>query len=57
MADGIQEKIQDVLRKSTALGRLGKSEEFASCVTGVCMNSYITGEVIRLDGGQRMPHI
>jgi NAD(P)-dependent dehydrogenase (short-subunit alcohol dehydrogenase family) len=34
--------------------RMGKPEEFASLVLEIARNSYINGEVIRLDGGIRM---
>ncbi|WP_203336246.1 SDR family NAD(P)-dependent oxidoreductase [Nocardioides limicola] len=35
--------------------RLGRSEELASMVVEVATNSYMNGEVIRVDGGIRMP--
>jgi len=50
-------KAIQMMRKITALGRLGSPSEFANCVASLCMNSYITGEVIRLDGGVRVPHL
>jgi 3-oxoacyl-[acyl-carrier protein] reductase len=38
---------------STALGRLGRSEEVAGIVAFLCSDraSYITGEIINVDGG------
>jgi len=47
--------VQDSL--STAIPfpkRLGKPEEFAALVIHICENSFINGEVIRLDGALRM---
>lgn len=35
--------------------RLGRPEEFAGLVLHFCANSYLNGEVVRLDGGLRMP--
>ncbi len=35
--------------------RLGTPDEFAQLVQQICENGYINGEVIRLDGGLRMP--
>jgi len=57
MAGAINEKYLEALKKAAALERIGKPEEIAQVVTGLCMNSYITGEVIRVDGGTRFPHI
>lgn len=34
--------------------RLGRPDEYASLVLHICHNSYVNGEVIRLDGGLRM---
>ena len=35
--------------------RLGSPDEFGGLVQHICENSYLNGEVIRLDGGLRMP--
>jgi NAD(P)-dependent dehydrogenase (short-subunit alcohol dehydrogenase family) len=35
--------------------RLGLPDEFAQLVLSICENGYLNGEVIRLDGGLRMP--
>jgi NAD(P)-dependent dehydrogenase (short-subunit alcohol dehydrogenase family) len=35
--------------------RLGRPEEYAALVRGIVENSYLNGEVFRLDGGLRMP--
>ena len=57
MGNHLPKKIAETLENSAALRRLGDPEEFGQCVSGICMNSYITGEIIRLDGGTRMPHL
>ena len=57
MSEKINDKYLEVLKKASALERIAKPEEIASVVTGLCMNSYITGEVIRVDGGIRFPHL
>jgi NAD(P)-dependent dehydrogenase (short-subunit alcohol dehydrogenase family) len=57
MAGGINEKYLTALKSAAALDRIGRPEEIAQAVTGLCMNSYITGEVIRVDGGTRFPHL
>ena len=36
-------------------GRLGKPSEFGQMVVDIACNSYLNGEVVRLDGGIRMP--
>jgi len=40
-------------KKITPLGRAGTPEEFAQCVMSLCMNTYMTGDIIKLDGGRR----
>lgn len=35
--------------------RLGRPEEFADLVAGLVRNPYVNGEVVRLDGGLRLP--
>eukprot|EP01017_Pseudomicrothorax_dubius_P006860 TRINITY_DN1203_c0_g2_i1.p1 TRINITY_DN1203_c0_g2~~TRINITY_DN1203_c0_g2_i1.p1 ORF type:complete len:266 (-),score=78.32 TRINITY_DN1203_c0_g2_i1:138-935(-) len=57
MAKEISPKIADFLKKSTALGRLGDPREFAQAVISAVENSYLTGTVLRLDGGVRLPHL
>jgi len=49
-------KPEDVVEdaKNTPIRRVGEPEEFAKCVTTLCMNTYLTGEIIRLDGGRRV---
>jgi len=47
----------ETLKKITALGRFGEAHEFAETCIGMIKSSYITGAVIRLDGGNRYPHL
>jgi NAD(P)-dependent dehydrogenase (short-subunit alcohol dehydrogenase family) len=35
--------------------RMGRPEEFGALVRSICENSYLNAEIIRLDGGVRMP--
>jgi NAD(P)-dependent dehydrogenase (short-subunit alcohol dehydrogenase family) len=35
--------------------RLGEADDFAQLAVAIIQNSYINGEVIRIDGGLRMP--
>ena len=37
--------------------RLGEPSEFSDAVVSIVGSSYLTGCVIRLDGGLRVPHI
>jgi 3-oxoacyl-[acyl-carrier protein] reductase len=39
--------------KSLSINRIGKPEEIASTVLSICSddNSYLTGQIIRVDGG------
>jgi NAD(P)-dependent dehydrogenase (short-subunit alcohol dehydrogenase family) len=50
------EEFRATLGKSVPFpSRLGAPEEFASMVLEICRNTYLNGEVIRLDGAIRMP--
>jgi len=46
--------VQDTLNASVPIGRMGKPEEFASLVSHIVENAYLSGEVIRMDGALRM---
>jgi len=35
--------------------RMGRPDEYANLVRTICENSYLNAEIIRLDGGVRMP--
>ncbi len=56
MGEAIPEKIVTGLKNSTALGRLGHPKEFADAMLGIITCSYLTGEILRLDGGIRLPN-
>ncbi len=52
---GMPQEVQDSLGKMVPFpSRLGKPAEFASLVRHILENSYLNGEVIRLDGAIRM---
>lgn len=55
MLMGMPQEVQDSLGNTVPFPpRLGKPEEFASLVRQIIENSYLNGEVIRLDGALRM---
>ena len=49
----LDERIGDEIVRSTSLGRLGQPEEIASAVGYLSSDeaSYITGQVLQVDGG------
>lgn len=53
MTDALNEKVKEEYNKSIPLGRFGSSEEVAqlTCFLLSSASSYITGEVIKIDGG------
>lgn len=42
---------QEQLKKNIPLGKYGKAEEVAAAVAFLAQNRYVTGEVIKVDGG------
>ena len=56
MTKDLPEEIVNQALKETVLGRIGQPEEIADVVAFLCSDSaqYITGEIIRVDGGQYM---
>ena len=51
----LPEEVQTSLGKVVPFpARLGKAQEFAALVCHIVQNSYLNGEVIRLDGALRM---
>ena len=57
MGDKLDKRFFEGFEKGSALGRLGNSVEFADMCVGVSTNTYLTGSVIRLDGGLRLGHL
>jgi hypothetical protein len=51
----MKDKIIEALKKATALHRIGNPKEFAEAVVGMATCTYLTGNVLRLDGGIRFP--
>lgn len=56
MTGELNEKVLDGIKAETPLGRAGEADEVADAVVFLSsdMSSYITGEVIRVDGGMAM---
>ncbi|TCK91625.1 NAD(P)-dependent dehydrogenase (short-subunit alcohol dehydrogenase family) [Paraburkholderia sp. BL9I2N2] len=55
MVKGMPTEVQDALGKMVPFpARLGRPEEFAGLVLHILENTYLNGEVIRLDGAIRM---
>lgn len=56
MTDELDEKVLDGIKAETPLGRAGEADEVADAVVFLSsdMSSYITGEIIRVDGGMAM---
>ncbi len=56
MMKGLPQPVQDTLSKMVPFpSRLGDPAEYAALVRHICENTYLNGEVIRLDGAIRMP--
>ena len=56
MMKGLPQPVQDTLSKMVPFpSRLGYPAEYAALVRHICENTYLNGEVIRLDGAIRMP--
>lgn len=56
MTDALDEKVLDGIKQATPLGRAGNAQEVADAVVFLAsdMSSYITGEILRVDGGMAM---
>lgn len=56
MTENLSEKVLDSIKNETPLGRPGEPDEVSNTVAFLAssLSSYITGEVIRVDGGMAM---
>ncbi|WP_234572845.1 3-oxoacyl-[acyl-carrier-protein] reductase [Rhodohalobacter sp. 614A] len=56
MTENLSEKVLETIKQETPLGRAGEPEEVSNVVAFLAsdISSYITGEVIRVDGGMAM---
>jgi pteridine reductase len=54
MPDGWSEEEAEHLRSTTPLCRLGSPEDVAQAVIFLLEAQYVTGEVIRVDGGRHI---
>lgn len=56
MTENLSEKVLEAIKEETPLGRAGNPEEVSNVVAFLAsdISSYITGEVIRVDGGMAM---
>lgn len=56
MTENLDEKVLESIKKETPLGRAGNPEEVSNVVAFLAsdLSSYITGEVLRVDGGMAM---
>ena len=57
MGKDINPKVADDIKRATPLGRMGDPTEFADAVVALAGNSFLTGEIVRLDGGVRLGYI
>lgn len=56
MTEKLSEQVLETIKSETPLGRAGEAEEVASAVVFLAsdLSSYITGDVLRVDGGMAM---
>jgi 3-oxoacyl-[acyl-carrier protein] reductase len=56
MTGGLPEAVIEKINAETPMGRSGQAEEVASAVVFLASNasSFITGEVLKVDGGMAM---
>ena len=57
LISGMNKKFMETMATQTAMGELGRAEDFANMVGGVISNEYMTGSSVRLDGGLHLPHL
>jgi len=53
----VSPKIHDALKKDSPLNRLGTPEEFGHFTVSCAENSYLTGSILRIDGGTVLSHV
>lgn len=51
MNSELSDEEKEEIEKEIPLQRIGKVEEIANCIYMLTQNQYITGEVIKIDGG------
>lgn len=56
MGKMIVPKVRSLLLKESAIGRFGEPRELAMICKSLAENEYLTGEVLRIDGGMRLSH-
>ena len=56
MTDVLKDEVKEVISKQIPLNRMGKAEDVANVVKFLASedSSYITGQVINIDGGMLM---
>jgi 3-oxoacyl-[acyl-carrier protein] reductase len=56
MTDSLPDRFRDEAVAETALGRIGRPEDVAGAVLFLCsdLSAHVTGQVLRVDGGQLM---
>jgi 3-oxoacyl-[acyl-carrier protein] reductase len=54
MTEGVPDEFRKQALDESPLGRLGQTEDVARVVLFLCseLSSYVTGQVVRVDGGQ-----
>lgn len=57
MTEAILPDTRKAVEKEITLKRAGKAEEFAHTVQFLIENTYMTGSILRLDGGMRLPNL
>lgn len=55
MSDTFTDKTRNALINDASVGRLGQPDEFADTAWMVITSGYMTGTIVRLDGGIRLP--
>ena len=56
-SSGEDSKELQIHEKQAAIERLGEADEFADVCFAAIKSTYMTGTVIRLDGGLRLPKL